>query len=130
MSKLFTGKSFLGQKSHWTIVSLDNCVIGQKSLGQLSPWTIVPWTIVATPKFLVTRRNFLSQENISGHRKKFLVSVRNSVSQATFNIIVLKFRRHDQMFLHKKLLSQITLFVNRNRFFVIERHLVYRMKIF
>ena len=49
LSKLFTGKSLLGQKSHWTIVSLDNCVIGQKSLGQLSPWTIVPWTIVATP---------------------------------------------------------------------------------
>ena len=47
--KFFTGKNFLGQKSHWTIVSLDNCVIGQKSLGQLSPWTIVPWTIVATP---------------------------------------------------------------------------------
>ena len=49
LSKLFTVKSFLGQKSHWTIVSLDNCVIGQKSLGQLSPWTIIPWTIVATP---------------------------------------------------------------------------------
>ena len=49
LSKLFTGKSFLGQKSHWTIVSLDNCVIGQKSLGELSPWTIVPWTVVATP---------------------------------------------------------------------------------
>ena len=48
MSKLFTGKRFLGQKSPWTIVCLDNCVIGQKSLGQLSPWTIVPWTIVAT----------------------------------------------------------------------------------
>ena len=44
LNKLFTGKSFLGRKSHWTIVSLDDCVI-----GQLSPWTIAPWTIVATP---------------------------------------------------------------------------------
>ena len=50
LNKLITGKNFLGQKSHWTKVSLDNCVIGQKSLGQLSPWTIVPWTIVATPQ--------------------------------------------------------------------------------
>ena len=49
MSKLFTGKSFHGQKFHLTKVSWDNCVIGQKSLVQLSPRTIVPWTIVATP---------------------------------------------------------------------------------
>ena len=49
LSKLFTGKRFHGQKSPRTIVCLDNCVIGQKSLGQLSPWTIAPWTIVATP---------------------------------------------------------------------------------
>ena len=56
MSKPFTGKSFLGQKSHWTIVSLDNCVIGQKSLGQLSPWIIVPWTIVATPFCLLDKK--------------------------------------------------------------------------
>ena len=26
---------FLGQKSHWTIVTLDNCVFGKKSLGPL-----------------------------------------------------------------------------------------------
>ena len=51
MSKLFTSKRFLGQKSPWTKVCLDNCVIGQKSLGQLSPWTMVPWTIVATPYY-------------------------------------------------------------------------------
>ena len=49
LSKLFTSKRFLGQKSPWTKVCLDNCVIGQKSLGQLSPWTTVPWTNVATP---------------------------------------------------------------------------------
>ena len=47
MSKPFTGKSFLGQKSRWTIVSLGNCVIGQKSNGQVSPWTIIPWTSVS-----------------------------------------------------------------------------------
>ena len=49
LSKLFTVKHFLGQKSPWTKVCLDNYVIGQKSLGQLSPWTTVSWTIVATP---------------------------------------------------------------------------------
>ena len=66
MSKLFTGKNFPGKKSHWTIVSLDNCVIGQKSLGQLSPWTIVPWTIVATP-YLGCKA--FKTESISHHDK-------------------------------------------------------------
>ena len=42
----------------WTIVFLDNCVIGQKSLGQLSPWTIAPWTIVATPKLRLPNYTF------------------------------------------------------------------------
>ena len=35
MSKILNGKHFLGQKSPWTKVCLDNCVIGQKSLGIL-----------------------------------------------------------------------------------------------
>ena len=49
LRKPFTGKSFLGPKSYWTKVFLDNSVIGQKYLGQLSAWKIVPWAIVATP---------------------------------------------------------------------------------
>ena len=42
-------KSFLGQKSSWTKVSLDNCPLDIWPLGKRSPWTTVPWTNVATP---------------------------------------------------------------------------------
>ena len=49
MSKVINGKSFIGQKSPWTKVSLDNCPLDICPLGQRSPWTTVPWTNVATP---------------------------------------------------------------------------------
>ena len=49
MSKLITGKSFLGQKSPWTNVSLDKSLLGIMSIGQKWPMATVPWTNVATP---------------------------------------------------------------------------------
>ena len=42
MGKLITGKSFLGQKSSWTKISLDICPLGPRS-----PWRTVPWKNVA-----------------------------------------------------------------------------------
>ena len=50
LSKLITGKSFLGQKSPRTKISLDSCPLDICPLGPWSPWTTVPWTNVATPK--------------------------------------------------------------------------------
>ena len=49
MSSLIFVNSYLGQKSPWTKVCLDNCPLDKSLLGQLVPWTIAPWTIVATP---------------------------------------------------------------------------------
>ena len=37
----------------WTKVALDQSLLRQLSLGQKSPWTIVPWTIVATPTWVL-----------------------------------------------------------------------------
>ena len=42
LKKLITGKSFLGQESSWSKVSLDNCPSDTCHLGQRSPWTTVP----------------------------------------------------------------------------------------
>ena len=49
VSSLIFVNSYLGQKSPWTKVCLDNCPLDKSLLGQLVPWTIAPWTIVATP---------------------------------------------------------------------------------
>ena len=49
MSSHIFVNSYLGQKSPWTKVCLDNCPLDKSLLGQLVPWTIAPWTIVATP---------------------------------------------------------------------------------
>ena len=43
------GKSFLGQMSPWTKVSLDNRPLDTCPLGKRSPWTTVPWTNMPTP---------------------------------------------------------------------------------
>ena len=51
LSMLITGKSFLGQKSPGTKISLDNYSLDICPLGPRSPWTNVPWTNVATPFF-------------------------------------------------------------------------------
>ena len=48
LSKLINGKSFLGPKSPWTKVSLDNYPLDICPLGQRSHWTTVPQTNVAT----------------------------------------------------------------------------------
>lgn len=48
LSKLFAGKSFLGQRSPWTKVSLENCPLDILPLGQRSLWTTFPWTNVST----------------------------------------------------------------------------------
>ena len=49
LSKLINGKSFLGQKSPQTKISLDNRRLDICPLGPRSPWTSVHWTNVATP---------------------------------------------------------------------------------
>ena len=59
----------LGQKSHWTNVSLDKSLLGLMSLGKSGPWTTVPWTNVSTPFYLLKINCLFWHEILSFYKK-------------------------------------------------------------